>query len=108
MAKLGLETRGNLGGAGNEMEIAEDSAGHKIGRLATVAGLVLAETRREDLPIKPADGLPRDGGSATSGIDRDRDEPLPHDRPVDSWGKPMSSDELLKAGAGQTFTPPER
>ena len=106
MAELGLGTRGNLGGAGNEMEIAEDSAGHKIGRLATVAGLVLAETRREDLPIKPADGLPLDGSSATSGLNRD--QPITHDRPADSWGKPMSSDELLKAGAGQTFTPPER
>ena len=105
MAKLGFETGGNPGGAGNEKGIAEGSAGHKIGRQATAAGL---KTWRGDPPHRPADGFPRDGGSATSGIDRDRDEPLPHDRPVDSWGKRMSSDELLKAGAGQTFTPPER
>ena len=103
MAKLGFETGGNPGGAGNEKGIAEGSAGHKIGRQATAAGLVLAKTRRQDLPNKPADGLPRDGSSATSGLNRD--QPITHDRPADSWGKPMSSDELLKAGADQKFIP---
>lgn len=83
MAKLFPDTNGNFGRAGYGKEVAgRDSADHVIGRLATVAGLVQAETRREDPPHRPADGLPRDGGSAASGINRY--QPLPHDRPANS------------------------
>ena len=97
---VGPDTKGNLGGAGPEKKVDKDLVEHAIGRQATAAGL---KTRREDPPHPPADGLPRDGRSADSGINGD--QPLPHDLPVDSWGKPMSSRELLEAGADQTFIP---
>lgn len=105
MAKLGFETGGNPGGAGNEGLTGEDSYVRTIGDLATNGAAISKSIDSENgLEAKPGIywDAPVDGRCAESGPNM----VLPLGR--DPWGMPMSSDELLKAGAGQTFTPPER
>ena len=100
MAKLGFETGGNPGGAGNEGLTGKDSYVRTIGDLATNGAAISKSIDSENgLEAKPGIywDAPVDGRCAESGPNM----VLPLGR--DPWGMRMSSDELLEAGADQKF-----